>query len=406
MTILTLLTKKEIWQEFLTYKLGGERLTAAERKSFCAYIESGAYEQKAVAVAAGGYRFSVPVKKLVNKSDSQKKRAVYMYDADETMILRLVAYLLYRYDGIFSPCLFSFRKASGPKKALRSLISHPEIDSYASCKMDISDYFNSIDTQRLCAMLKEIFADDEPLYEMFCSLLLNDDVMWQGQVIREKKGVMAGVPVSSFLANVYLRGLDSYFYEEGIIYARYSDDMILFAPPAELPAYAQKVRDNITGAGLRLNEEKTLFSAPGEAWTFLGFKYAAGVIDISPSAERKIKGKIKRKARALRRWMARKNASGERALRAMNRKFNKKFYYAGDNGELNWSLWYFPVINTAETLKRIDDYMQQCQRYIVTGRHNKKNYELAPYSLLCDCGYRPLVAAYYRFKGGRDVTPK
>ena len=51
------------------------------------------------------------------------------------------------------------------------------------------------------------------------------------------------------------------------------------------------------------------------------------------------------------------------------------------------------------TLHYIDGYMQQWQRYIVTGKHNKANYKKVPYSMLTACGYRPLVSAYY--SGGK-----
>jgi hypothetical protein len=42
--------------------------------------------------------------------------------------------------------------------------------------------------------------------------------------------------------------------------------------------------------------------------------------------------------------------------------------------------------------------MQEWQRYIVTGVHNKKNYEKVPYEMLKDAGYKSLVNEYYKFK--------
>ena len=50
-----------------------------------------------------------------------------------------------------------------------------------------------------------------------------------GELLEEPKGIMAGVPVSAFLANFYLRELDEYFYERHIPYIRYSDDILVFA---------------------------------------------------------------------------------------------------------------------------------------------------------------------------------
>ena len=94
--------------------------------------------------------------------------------------------------------------------------------------------------------------------------------------------------------------------------------------------------------------------------------------------------------------MIRKDASYERAVSAVIRKFNKKFYQVKDNSELTWCLWYFPIINTSKGLHEIDLYMQECLRYIRTGRYNKKNYNLK-YEELKRLGYRPLVGEYYKF---------
>ena len=108
--------------------------------------------------------------------------------------------------------------------------------------------------------------------------------------------------------------------------------------------------------------------------------------------------KVRRSAKSLRRWMLKNGASPERALKAFNRKFNRKFYNTEAEKELCWCRWYFPIINTAQSLHFIDRYMQDWQRYIVTGRHNKANYRKVPYAMLVENGYRPLVSAYY----GRD----
>jgi len=44
--------------------------------------------------------------------------------------------------------------------------------------------------------------------------------------------------------------------------------------------------------------------------------------------------------------------------------------------------------------------MQQMQRWIFTGRHSKINFKACPYELMKQCGYRPLVTEFYKFKGG------
>ena len=130
----------------------------------------------------------------------------------------------------------------------------------------------------------------------------------------------------------------------------------------------------------------------------MGFSFKDGIIDLSSSTVKKIKGKIKRSARGIRRWMIRKNTKEEYALKAMNRKFNNKFYNTKDKNDLNWSEWFFPSINTSKSLKVIDNYMQENLRYIVCGRYSKKNFEKVTYHMLKQCNYKPLVHEYYKYK--------
>ena len=82
----------------------------------------------------------------------------------------------------------------------------------------------------------------------------------------------------------------------------------------------------------------------------------------------------------------------------MNRKYNKKFFGKQDRNELSWKYWFFPTINTSNSLKIVDGYMQQELRYIATGRHNKMNFKIVSYDVLKGCGYKSLVAEYYNFK--------
>ena len=42
--------------------------------------------------------------------------------------------------------------------------------------------------------------------------------------------------------------------------------------------------------------------------------------------------------------------------------------------------------------------MQEEQRFIITGKHYKKNYEKVTYELLKKCNYKSLVNEYYKSK--------
>jgi hypothetical protein len=109
----------------------------------------------------------------------------------------------------------------------------------------------------------------------------------------------------------------------------------------------------------------------------------------------KLKAKMRRKARALVRWQARKELDGVQAAKAFVRVFNRKLFENDAEHELTWVRWYFPLINTADSLKIIDAYSQQCIRFLATGRHTKAAYNFR-YADMKALGYRSLVHEYYK----------
>ncbi len=394
MSLLDSLLDDKVWQAFWEHKKASV-LSDRELKKYEKYINNKRYQEIATSILDGEYKFSYPKRVCINKIRKNKKRIVYIYKYEENYIFKMLAFLMYKYDYLFSPNLYSFRQKSGTKKALSDLIrNHIKVKS--AYKVDIKNYFNSIPVYKLLETLNNDL-QDEKLYRLFFEILTNSKVMSEGEIIEEEKGIMAGVPLASFLANYYLKDLDKYFYENKITYCRYADDIIVFDEKSKLNTHRQYILDFLEQKGLEVNPEKEFFYERGEKIEFLGFSYENGTIDLNENSVRKIKGKIRRSARGLRRWMIKNNTPPESPLKAMNKKYNKKFY-GKEEDDLSWKYWFFPTINTDKSLKLVDRYMQEWQRYIVTGVHNKKNFEKVPYEMLKKCKYKPLVNEYYKYK--------
>ncbi len=402
MSLLELLSRPECWEEFYTYKtsLACPKVFAGQLRD---YIDRQAYLPVCEAIARGD-RFPLPRRAVISKMSTRKKRVVYTYPAAENTVLKLLTYLLLRtYDDVFSPGLYSFRPRRSAKDAVRALSQVPGIREMFAYKVDISNYFNSVPVEHLLPMLEEITAGDPTLFAFLSRLLEEPEVVDGDRHITESKGIMAGTPLSAFYANVYLRGLDRHFADSGVAYARYSDDIILFAPDrAEAEAHAAFVRAYLADAGLTVNPDKECFSSPAEGWTFLGFFCRDGVYDIAPATVRKLKQKMRRKTRALQRWRQRSGASPERAAAAFIRVFNRKLMEGGADNELTWSHWFFSVINTADSLRAIDRYAQDCIRFLLQGTHTKARFN-ARYEDLKKLGYRSLVHEYYAFAGKEEA---
>ena len=405
-TLLNALSQEEAWLGFLAYK---ESLACPKSfaKELRVFIETRAYLPVCDSIACGE-PFPIPRKAEIGKLSSEKLRTVYTYPEPNNTVLKLLTHLLLRrYDHLFSGGLYSFRPGRSAKDAIRSLVRIPGMHGMFAYKVDVSNYFNSIPVDALLPMLREAMSDDPALFAFLSSLLEEPCVLDCGRPIREEKGIMAGTPLSAFYANLFLRDLDRHFEELGVVYARYSDDIIVFATSKErVLQHAAHIRSHLNGLGLAVNHDKEFLYAPADGWTFLGFSYREGVVDIAPATFEKLKGKMRRKARALHRWQKRNVVEPERAARAFVRVFNRKLLESpqADN-ELSWKSWFFPVINTAATLREIDRYAQDCLRFLLSGKRTKARFDVR-YEQLKQLGYRSLVHAYYeddKLRKSRDL---
>ena len=394
MSILDQVLQESAWEAFYEYKLSlacPKQFTKALRNFIDEKRYIGLYDKLCVR-----REFSLPSKSVISKIGSDKKRIVFTYPEDESTVYKLITHLMLRkYDGLFDRGLYSFRPGKTAKDAVRGLLGTEDLSKMYAYKADIHDYFNSVPVEEMILILKDALSDDNELFTMLSGLLREPNVLYRSRPVAEKKGIMAGTPQSAFYANIFLSEMDRHFSEEGVIYARYSDDIILFAPTErEVKEHAGYIRDYLARHSLEINPSKEDFYAPGDGFTFLGFMCKENVVDIAPVTLSKLIGKMHRKRDALVRWRKRNDVKPEKAASAFIRVFNRKLLESPRDNELSWSNWFFPVINTTESLHTIDQCAQDCLRYIISGKHTKGRFNVR-YEDLKALGYKSLVNAYY-----------
>ena len=397
MSLLNKLADQGVWIDFYEKKVDPTYCRISDAKDLFQYVRQRRY-LPVVKRILEGEGLSIPQKKRVAKSDSSKKRIVYSLPEDETMVLKLLTWLMIRkYDTMLSDNLYSFRPNYSAKDALRRMQTLPDICEYYSYKLDVSNYFNSIDVELLLPMLKDLFTEDKQLYDFFTSMLKDPRVMDEGHFIEEQKGVMAGMPYAVFFANVFLTKVDRQFENiPGVIYCRYSDDIIIFTKDKQILEDAKlRLHDSLDQYNLSINHDKEVETSPGEPWTFLGFECDGTVIDVSKVSVEKLKAKMRRKARALNRWRESTGKEGWMAAKAFIKHFNKKLYASESSSEVNWSWWYFPLITTDKSLKEIDHYMQDCIRYVATGCRTKSRFDIR-YDQMRELGLLTLVNTWWK----------
>lgn len=397
MSLLDYIAMELVWEKFYEYKQSlacPKQFTKELRK----YIDDKAYLSVYESIQKGD-DFPVPEKSVISKMSSEKKRVVYTYPAAENTVLKLITWLMLReYDDLFSEGLFSFRPGHTAKDAMRRLLKVKELDCYHAYKVDIHDYFNSVPIEMLLPRLEEVLQEDPELYNFLKALLTQPFVRDRGKLVTEKKGIMAGTPISSFYANLFLKDLDQYFMEKEVIYTRYSDDILVLAKEKEaLEEYVAYIREFLQAHQLEVNPAKECFFTPNEGFQFVGFSYQDGRVDIAPATIKKLKQKMRRKRDALARWCKRNDMEGSSGAKAFIRVFNRKLLESPRDNELSWSSWFFPVINQTESLHEIDLYAQECIRYLVSGKHTKARFNVR-YEDLKKLGYKSLVHEYYAYR--------
>lgn len=385
------------WNEFLNYKIFSLYSYRKEKRLLDDFISNKKYLDICTKLKNNTYSFSCPKKIFVNKGNSSKKRVVYKFNDDEVIVLKYISFLLYDYDYLFSNNLYSFRKNITMKDAIYKIKDLLKEKSMYAYKVDISNYFNSINCNKLLNRLKNDILDKE-LYNVIYDLIGNKKVIYENEIINEDKGILAGCPISAFLANYYLKDLDNYFFKNNINYFRYSDDIIIFSDDKDkLYLYQNFIKNTLDDLDLCINNEKEIFYDKNSSIDFLGFSFNNESIDISKNSLLKAKSRIKRHAKYVRRKILKNEIDLEHAIKLIIKNINKKFY-GNKREELSWKYWFFPIITSTTGINAIDKYFQDELRYLSSGKHNKKNYRLVSYEILKKYGYKSLVHEYYLFK--------
>ena len=366
---------------------------------------------------------------------------------------RFVLGVLYRvfsycYNDELSAACFSYRKDIGTIDALHyikeqrdkaSEITQDKPEDYIGLKLDIHAYFNSVGKEKLHQDVDELFNRQQSINSMGSevdtdrdiklqgikisieSMLFNDAVNYNGQLIQEYKSLVPGSPFGSFLANWVLRELDLCFIDK--TYARYSDDIIIIENSKDkVDKDLEIILKYIGDIGLTINPEKYQWFNCNDDIEFLGLKLCSnGDIDISDHAKHKIKKQIHRwtsKGRVeIEKQTKENNKNTSRldkkdieskefrrvAIKILRRINNKNFFCAvGSSNQFGWGLYSYPKITTTKTLYELDMYTKECIRSMKTGKHNRSNINAVSDDELKSMGYLSLVQMFKLYRTDRD----
>ena len=394
MGIFDMIIDKDYRINFLNYKL--DRLDKESLRDYTKqYILSEQCEKDIIRLKNGDYFFSLPTKKLIPKTDSNKKRILYMFPENEVALMRLIAYAFQNMEELYTNSLYSFRINRGAKEYAHERKTLPQLDNYYAIKVDIKSYANTLSSNILADQLQKIFSDDPEMCNFLVWFVKRGQYTYNGEIINGETAGLPGCPLYAFFGNVYLFEVDSYFENKGIEYARYADDILIYAKTLEEATKDYNDLSNILEKlKLQFNKNKTRIIEPGQPVEFLGILYGNGWIDISRHTLNKIESKMRGRAKIIEREKRLKGLNAKQAAKLMVTWDERVFSGQRDKDKINWLRWFFPVITRTDGLNELDRYNQYCIRYVMTGKWNKAQYRVS-YDTLKKMGYRSLVRMYY-----------
>ncbi len=195
-------------------------------------------------------------------------------------------------DPSFSNSSFGFRPGRNQKQAIESARQLVEDGKEFVMDIDLSNFFDRINHDKIIAKLKR-FVDDKRILRLI-GMTLRSGVMTYECYEPTTSGATQGSPLSPLLSNLILDGLDKKLEQRGLEFVRYADDCNIFVKSRKA---ANRVMESISQyiekkMKLVVNEEKSKLALSRQV-KFLGVTIVKGTVAISKAAISNAKTKVK-----------------------------------------------------------------------------------------------------------------
>ncbi len=337
--------------------------------------------------------------KIPKKSNPQKMREIYIYNWQE----RIKAQAIYQvveptFDAFFSPYLFSYRSSHSSYFAARSAVRHYKKYWHRDSVFigDLTDYSNYIQHKELKEKINQLGLDDKVKALLF--LFIGNEVIRDGAIVKPEFGLVQGVPLIALYNNIYLDAFDKYAGQRVDFYRRCGDDLAMFDRlPERLVPLKAHLEDEAERLGLKINQTKTLLQAAKKPFSFLGYRYHAGLISLPASFEKALILKWRQQFPYFRfNSSVRKRAFLEKAINRDRNNLKEQFKQLADQKKL---------VTDEEQIRRLSEaFFHTLTRYFFQSYtpRNRRLLEAKLKKLRLHSVYKYFFNARYGFNQGKN----
>ena len=160
---------------------------------------------------------------------------------------------------------------------LASLAAHKDVEIV---RADIRSFYDSISHSKIEKMLTSRLGCAETVALSIAALRVPVVPVNYRRAERNRylndRGVPQGLPISNFLANLFLTKFDLGMQGKFLAYHRYVDDMLIVCNKGESKGVTATLVKSLAGLGLKVNKEKTKVFQFEERFEFLGYEIQQG----------------------------------------------------------------------------------------------------------------------------------
>lgn len=353
------------------------------------------------------YKWSIPKLSKIPKPNGF--RDIIIFNELDSFYLKVLNNIFQKnYGDQISDSVFSYKKGIRCYNAAKYVASNLKVKALVGIKVDISNYFQSIKNTAIIDAIDKLVKDNlgrELLYRLYNI----NRVMYKGEIVECYLGIMPGSALSAFMANYLLTDIDKQLARSAEIYARYSDDIIIFNYTKDLvDSNVQDLKHNLMKYGLTIKDSKVMEFNKDSVIDFLGLIITPNYIDVNDITYKNTKKFIKSictkyKLKAENTNKSKRIILVQKAIRELNR-FLFKPLLSDTNEHKGGRLQYIlSNITRTEKLKELDFYILDTLRWIYTCNHSTSAVKLLNTKVLESYGFISLVQVYHLYKMDKDI---